>query len=299
MASDKVLLLNSLKDLRETELKEFQWHLKNDHESISESEMEKADRLKTVDKMVECFGPEEALRITVKILKKINQNNLAVELENKHKQGQAEDRSEDPAPVIAESKPTEVTFPNTDPRTRNYFLQYSHQLTLDLNTVNEYLHLSENNRVITGATTELQSYPDHPDRFDHWRQVLCRESVCGRGYWEIERSGDYVCISVSYKSISRKGRGDECEFGSNDQSWSLFCCPDKYSFRHNNTETDLPVKSHSCRRIGVFVDHSAGTLCFYSVSDTMSLIHTVQTTFTQPLYPGFAVYGYKSSMKLC
>uniref|UniRef100_A0A673KBI1 Pyrin domain-containing protein n=1 Tax=Sinocyclocheilus rhinocerous TaxID=307959 RepID=A0A673KBI1_9TELE len=87
MASDKVLLLNSLKDLRENELKEFQWHLKNDHESISESEMEKADRLKTVDKMVECFGPEEALRITVKILKKINQNNLAVELENKHKQG--------------------------------------------------------------------------------------------------------------------------------------------------------------------------------------------------------------------
>ncbi|XP_016425000.1 NACHT, LRR and PYD domains-containing protein 6-like [Sinocyclocheilus rhinocerous] len=110
MASDKVLLLNSLKDLRENELKEFQWHLKNDHESISESEMEKADRLKTVDKMVECFGPEEALRITVKILKKINQNNLAVELENKHKQGQAEERSEDPAPVIAESKPTEGKY---------------------------------------------------------------------------------------------------------------------------------------------------------------------------------------------
>uniref|UniRef100_A0A8C1D9S3 Pyrin domain-containing protein n=1 Tax=Cyprinus carpio carpio TaxID=630221 RepID=A0A8C1D9S3_CYPCA len=74
-------------DLREAELKEFQWHLKNDHESISESEMEKADRLKTVDKMVECFGPEEALKITVKILKKMNQNSLAVELENKHKQG--------------------------------------------------------------------------------------------------------------------------------------------------------------------------------------------------------------------
>uniref|UniRef100_A0A8C1LY43 Pyrin domain-containing protein n=1 Tax=Cyprinus carpio TaxID=7962 RepID=A0A8C1LY43_CYPCA len=74
-----LLLLNSLKDLREAELKEFQWHLKNDHESISESEMEKADRLKTVDKMVECFGPEEALKITVKILKKMNQNSLAVE----------------------------------------------------------------------------------------------------------------------------------------------------------------------------------------------------------------------------
>ncbi|XP_042610086.1 NACHT, LRR and PYD domains-containing protein 6-like [Cyprinus carpio] len=86
MASDKVLLLNSLKDLREAELKEFQWHLKNDHESISESEMEKADRLKTVDKMVKCFGPEEAVKIKVGILKMMNQNNLAEQLENKHKQ---------------------------------------------------------------------------------------------------------------------------------------------------------------------------------------------------------------------
>ncbi len=50
-------------------------------------------------------------------------------------------------------------------------------------------------------------------------------------------------------------------------------------------------------RIGVFVDHSAGTLSFYSISDTMSLIHTVQTTFTQPLYPGFRVFD--GSVKLC
>ncbi len=61
--------------------------------------------------------------------------------------------------------------------------------------------------------------------------------------------------------------------------------------------TDLPVKSISSR-IGVFVDHSAGTLSFYSVSDTMSLIQTVQTTFTQTLYPGFA-FGSESSVKLC
>ncbi|XP_058625693.1 stonustoxin subunit alpha-like [Onychostoma macrolepis] len=173
--------------------------------------------------------------------------------------------------------------------------KYSHQLTLDLNTVNKNLRLSENNRVIT-HTGRVQSYPDHPDRFDVCEQVLCRESVCGRCYWELESSGDYgVYISVSYKSISRKGRGDECVFGFNDQSWSLYCSPPRYSFRHNKIETDLPVKSIS-RRIGVFVDESAGTLSFYSVSDTMSLIHTVQTTFTQPLYPGFRVYG---SVKLC
>ncbi len=171
----------------------------------------------------------------------------------------------------------------------------SHQLTLDLNTVNKQLRLSERNRVITN-TDKVQSYPDHLDRFDYWDQVLCRESVCGRCYWELDWSGDDgVYISVSYKSISRKGK--ECLFGNNDQSWSLICTPSSYSFKHNNIRTRLSVKSISSR-IGVFVDHSAGTLSFYSISDTMSLIHTVQTTFTQPLYPGFYV-RYKSIVKLC
>ncbi len=160
--------------------------------------------------------------------------------------------------------------------------------------MNNDLHLSDRNRVITVTNTD-QPYPDHPDRFDHL-QVLCRESVCGRCYWELEWSG-YVYISVSYKSISRKGDGNECVFGRNDQSWSLICFPSSYSFSHNNIQTDLSVKPISSR-IGVFVDHGAGTLSFYSVSDTMSLIHTVQTTFTQALYPGFG-FGSGSSVKLC
>ncbi|XP_073695091.1 tripartite motif-containing protein 16-like [Garra rufa] len=179
-----------------------------------------------------------------------------------------------------------VTSSNIVPRTRNDFLQYFHQLTLDLNTVNKYLHLSESNKVIMYTNT-VQPYPDHPDRFEVYKQLLCRESVCGRSYWEIEWNGS-VLISVSYKSISRKG-GKECWFGYNDQSWSLFCSPSRYTFIHSKLETDLPVEAISSR-IGVYVDHSAGTLSFYSVSDTMSLVHTVQTTFTQPLYPGFYVY---------
>uniref|UniRef100_A0A8C2BJL1 Tripartite motif-containing protein 16-like n=1 Tax=Cyprinus carpio TaxID=7962 RepID=A0A8C2BJL1_CYPCA len=190
------------------------------------------------------------------------------------------------------------TLTNIVPRTRNDFLQYSHQLTLDLNTAHKRLRLSESNRVITGTKTD-QSYPDHPERFDCTFQVLCRESVCGRCYWELEwRGGEHgVRISVSYKSISRKGQSKACLFGNNDQSWSLHCNPPRYLFRHNNVVTDLPVKPISSR-IGVFVDHSAGTLSFYSVSDTMSLIHTVQTTFTQPLYPGFYV-SRGSRVELC
>ncbi|XP_056305384.1 tripartite motif-containing protein 16-like [Danio aesculapii] len=188
-----------------------------------------------------------------------------------------------------------VKLTSTITKNRNDFLQYSQQFTLDLNTVNKYLYLSENNRVVT-RTGKFRLYPDHPDRFEELWQVLCRESVCGCCYWEIEWSG-CVFISVSYKSISRDNGDYECGFGHNDQSWSLICCPSRYSFRHNNIKIDLPVKTISSK-VGVYVDHSAGILSFYSVSDTMRLIHTVQTTFTEPICPGFYVH-IGSSVELC
>ncbi|XP_073803484.1 NACHT, LRR and PYD domains-containing protein 3-like isoform X2 [Danio rerio] len=176
-------------------------------------------------------------------------------------------------------------------------------LTLDPNTANTQLKLSKENRKVKHVREDLRimrkdrRYPYHPDRFDPVFQVLCRESVCGRCYWEIDWSGDHgVFISVSYKSIRRK-RGDACEFGCNAQSWSLLCLSSRFTFRHNNTHTHVPVKPLS-RRIGVFVDHSAGTLIFYNIyKDTMSLIHSVQTTFTEPLCPGFGFYS-GSSVKL-
>ncbi|XP_049338090.1 tripartite motif-containing protein 16-like [Astyanax mexicanus] len=181
-------------------------------------------------------------------------------------------------------------------KSREEFLEYSCQLTLDPNTAHKLLLLSERNTVVTHSNT-VQPYPDHPDRFDEWWQVLCRESVSGRCYWEVEWRGDeWVYIAVSYKSISRKGEGWECGFGCNDQSWKLFCYSSRYTFSYNNRETEIsgvPVSS----RVGVYVDHRAGTLSFYSISDTMTLIHRVQTTFTQPLYAGFWL-GSGSSVNL-
>ncbi|XP_061095788.1 E3 ubiquitin/ISG15 ligase TRIM25-like isoform X2 [Conger conger] len=182
-----------------------------------------------------------------------------------------------------------------EPKARGDFLQYSCGLTLDPNTVHEELRLSEGNREVT-SVGEIQSYPDHPERFDYWDQVLCREGLSGRCYWEAEWRGDGVLIAVSYKDISRKGKGDNCILGRNDKSWSLHCTPSSYSFWHNNERTHIPAPSSS--RIGVYLDHGAGTLSFYSVSDTMTLLHSFQTTFTQPLYPGFWVF-YRSSIKLC
>ncbi|XP_034148030.1 E3 ubiquitin/ISG15 ligase TRIM25-like [Esox lucius] len=178
--------------------------------------------------------------------------------------------------------------PPAEPKTRQDFLTYSCQLTLDPNTTYQYLCLSEGNRKVK-CRDEVKSYPDHPERFTSYKQVLCREGLSGVCYWEVEWSGDRVGVAVSYKGISRKGDGDKCWFGHNDQSWRLFCSKSRCSFWHNNLKTDIPVPCSS--RVGVYLDHRAGTLSFYSVSDTVTLLHRVQTTFIQPLYPGFNVNG--------
>ncbi|KAI7804138.1 tripartite motif-containing protein 16-like isoform X2 [Triplophysa rosa] len=178
-----------------------------------------------------------------------------------------------------------------EPRSRREFLQYFRPFTLDPNTVNHRLTLSEGNQVATYILPALQ-YPDHPDRFDDWSEVMCRDGVSGRCYWEVEWTGRGrlgVDVAVAYRSMGRKGVGLECAAGRNDQSWSLFCCPNHYSFIHNNSEMIVPLDPSSSR-VGVYVDHSAGLLSFYSVSnDTTSLIHRVHTTFTQPLCPMFGL----------
>ncbi|XP_045567677.1 tripartite motif-containing protein 16 [Salmo salar] len=179
-----------------------------------------------------------------------------------------------------------------EPKTREQFLQYSCQLTLDPNTAHTRLSLSKRNRKVT-TTRKAQPYPDHPDRFTNYCQVLCREGLSGCCYWEVELRGD-VDTAVSYKDISRTG--SDGGFGHNNKSWSLLCCSGGYWFRHNNVETKVSGPQSS--RVGVYLDHKAGTLSFYSVSDTMTLLHRVQTTFTQPLYPGFSLTGTAKLVKL-
>ncbi|XP_051991727.1 NACHT, LRR and PYD domains-containing protein 3-like isoform X11 [Xyrauchen texanus] len=166
--------------------------------------------------------------------------------------------------------------------------KYVCDLTLDSNTAHTELILSEGNRKVT-RVRERQSYPDHPERFDECPQVLCRESLTGRCYWETQWSGDGAGISVSYKEISRKGWSDDCVFGFNINSWSLWCSNNRFTVWHNNNSTDIRPPSHDCKRVGVYVDCPAGTLSFYSVSDTHTLthLHTLITTFTRPLYAGF------------
>ncbi|CAL8290772.1 unnamed protein product [Lota lota] len=183
--------------------------------------------------------------------------------------------------------------------------KYACELTLDPNTAQRRLSLSEDNRKVM-RVEEDQSYPDHPERFIFWTQVLCREALTGRCYWEVEREGG-VFIGVIYRGITRRGRGDDSSLGRNNKSWSLVCHDGRYTAWYNGSKTVMRLPPAGSNRVGVYLDRPAGTLSFYRVSpdvggssDTLIHIHTFQSTFTQEdLLPGFWLWRDDASVSLC
>uniref|UniRef100_A0A665XG91 Tripartite motif-containing protein 16-like n=1 Tax=Echeneis naucrates TaxID=173247 RepID=A0A665XG91_ECHNA len=208
----------------------------------------------------------------------------------------------DPSRKLKRSLMTEVDVslsqPEPEPKSRTEFLQYACQITLDPNTANTHLLLLKENRMVVYMGEE-QKYSPHPDRFEFSWQVLSRESLTGRCYWEVERSRKGVLVAVASKTISRAGDFSECVFGQNDKSWALDCFQNSYEFRYNNTKTKIPVSGPPSSRVGVYLDHRAGILSFYSVSETMTLLHRVQTTFTQPLHAGLGLYSPGDTAEFC
>ncbi|XP_071348068.1 E3 ubiquitin/ISG15 ligase TRIM25-like isoform X2 [Trachinotus anak] len=185
----------------------------------------------------------------------------------------------------------ETSNKSTSEKTKDY-----NDITLDPNTANPYLCFCDGRRGVT-TRSEPQPFPDHPDRFTSWAQVLCRAGMAGRCYWEVEWAGKGgVSIGVCYKNMSRSGGGSDSKLGHNPKSWSLDCSYSGCSFQHN--KESVTIAAPCCSRIGVYLDLRGGTLSFYNVADTMVLLHKVKTTFTQPVYPGFWV-GLGSTLKLC
>ncbi|XP_062313813.1 caspase b-like [Osmerus eperlanus] len=82
--SNTTHLLKTLEQLGEKELKKFKWFLQNEVPSgfnpIPKNKLENADELDTMEKMVETYALKGALKITVEILRKMDQNNLAEQL---------------------------------------------------------------------------------------------------------------------------------------------------------------------------------------------------------------------------
>ncbi|XP_045898039.1 E3 ubiquitin/ISG15 ligase TRIM25-like [Micropterus dolomieu] len=192
------------------------------------------------------------------------------------------DTMENMAKTIAEISETIQADP--DPKTRQEFSLYSCHLSLDPNTAFINLLLSEGNSKVTWIK-KAQRYPNHPERFTKYDQVLCTEGLSGVCYWEVEWRGPRVEVALCYKGPELEESG----FGYTDQSWCISLSNFGCTFWHGGIKTKISITCSST--VGVYLNHKAGSLSFYSVSDSgeMMLLHRVQTTFSQPLYPGFMV----------
>ncbi|KAL7371706.1 hypothetical protein ABVT39_003640 [Epinephelus coioides] len=175
---------------------------------------------------------------------------------------------------------------------RRDLIWYATDLTLDPNTANGYLTLSEGDK--KARREKWQSYPDHPERFDKHPQVLCKESLTGRHYWEVEWSTDStesVYVAVVYKGIERKAKSSDSQFGNNKMSWAVGQYRDSshhlVAAYHNGWQWETAFPSDGCDKVGVYLDWPAGTLSFYRVSsNTLRHLYTFRTKFTEPVYPG-------------
>ncbi|XP_069544704.1 stonustoxin subunit beta-like, partial [Brachyistius frenatus] len=182
-------------------------------------------------------------------------------------------------------------------------------LSLDPNTANNHLLLSDDNKKVTYG--EDQAYPDNPARFDKYPQVLCREGLSGQHYWEVERSdlyAEHVGVAVAYKGIGRTQDSTVSELGNNDLSWyhGLWSFPKEdgtgyntgSSAWHENKMTSLSYVGW--KRVGVYLNWPAGTLSFYQVcSDTLTHLYTFRNRFSEPLYPAFWLAKPGNYVTLC
>ncbi|KAG7462180.1 hypothetical protein MATL_G00199750 [Megalops atlanticus] len=162
------------------------------------------------------------------------------------------------------------------------------QLMLDLNSAHPLLSISRDLRSAVRTKDRLPC-PAHPERFDHWAQVLTAQSFSsGTHYWELEAEG-YWDVAVTYRIIGRKGK-EGTAFGNNRLSWSLTRQDDgTLAVWHDRQRTPLSV-TLTGTRLGVALDYSSGTITFSEAGPTLTHLHTFNTTFTQPVCLGFGLY---------
>ncbi|KAG8446054.1 hypothetical protein GDO86_013794 [Hymenochirus boettgeri] len=186
-----------------------------------------------------------------------------------------------------------ITAP--EPTSREDFLQYKSPITLDPVTAHVFLRLLEDNRKVSNTAPWQHPYPNDPQRFENFRQVLSAESFyMGRHYFEVKFKGDDFHVGMTYKCIDRKGSESNSNITGNDFSWTLKWNGKEFSAWHSDVETSLKTEKFS--RIGVYVNYQSGSISFYGVTDKMTLLHHFEGKFAEPLYVAFWLPKKESSV---
>ncbi|XP_027901608.1 uncharacterized protein LOC114162056 [Xiphophorus couchianus] len=259
-----VELLNTLKNLKQDDFKQFKWFLKQDdilkgQKGIPEDELEGAERWETVDLMLRQFKGPGAKQAAINILQAIGQNNLVEQLKRFCEEQDLNPRHLRFVTEGIGEKEAEL----------EKLREFAVDVTLDPDTAHRDLVLSSDGKQVydTNVTKDL---PMTSQRFDTCASVVGKETFSsGKFYIEVQVEGktDWS-VGIAHKSINRKGK--IC-LSPNNGFWTIWL-KDKVYEALAKPSVVLPLKSR-LQKVGIFVDYDKGLVSFYNVN-TADLIYS-------------------------
>ncbi|XP_060731303.1 E3 ubiquitin-protein ligase TRIM39-like isoform X1 [Tachysurus vachellii] len=162
--------------------------------------------------------------------------------------------------------------------------QYAVDVTLDPDTANPYLILSDDGKQVA-FRDKRQKLPDNPERFDHCVCVLGKEGfTSGRFYYEVQVRGTDWDLGVVRESINRKG---EISYIPENGYWCVWLRNKTEYLAQDSPPVSLSLKQ-APQKVGVFVDYEEGMISFYDVDAKSHIYSFTGQTFTEKLYPLFS-----------
>nr|XP_055075375.1 zinc-binding protein A33-like [Misgurnus anguillicaudatus] len=163
--------------------------------------------------------------------------------------------------------------------------QYEVDVTLDPDTANSILTLSDDNKQV-GIEKFYYKLPDNPMRFNHCLNVLGKQGLLsGRIYYEVQVKGKTEwSLGVAQESVNRKGQiiltpqnGFWTVVMRNGNDYRGAAGPDVFLL--------LKVKP---QKVGVFVNYEMGLVSFYDVESKSHIFSYTGQSFAGKLYPFFS-----------
>ncbi|XP_078055138.1 E3 ubiquitin/ISG15 ligase TRIM25-like [Mustelus asterias] len=151
--------------------------------------------------------------------------------------------------------------------------------TFDPKTAHRRVILWEGNRKISYSAAE-QTYAYNPERFRNNYQVLCSQKFSqGCHYWDIDtmHSSGWA-IGVAYGSIN-----GGVNLRTSEKAWCVEWDSSNLSAWHNNQEYKL--KWERPQTIRVCLNFNSSSVSFYSVSNSVTLLHEYHVAFQEPVHP--------------
>ncbi|KAF7706751.1 E3 ubiquitin-protein ligase TRIM68-like [Silurus meridionalis] len=165
------------------------------------------------------------------------------------------------------------------------FQQYAVEVTLDPDTANSKLILSNNLKQVR-YSNKGQNAPDNPERFKRCVNVLAKEGFSSaRFYYDVQVRGKTAWdLGVARASINRKG---EIIYNPKNGYWILML-RNKTDYKACESPLIPLTLKQAPQKVGVFVDYNEGLVSFYDVEAKAHIYSFTGQTFTETLYPFFS-----------